>query len=97
MKKKRQRLDDQDENEKLLRENRELKKEVRSLQQQVKKLNRGGTKSRSRNVSNSDLFEEDIIPKCPECHKGSIVTSVVANRRLQRCSECDWRAKAVKL
>lgn len=95
--KKRQKRKDEDGIERLERENRELRSEIRSLQKQVKKLNRGGTKSRSRNVSNSDLFEEDVIPKCPECHKGSIITSVVANRRLQRCSECDWRAKAVKL
>lgn len=92
---------DEDEFEQIRKENRELKQTIRTLQKRIKKLDRGYNKTRNEkppsksdlNKMNTEVDDND----CPECGRGQIIATILANRVLTRCNNCDYRGKTKKI
>ena len=80
----------------LEKENRELKSLNRSLMKRLKKVDRLWKEEFEKEP---EVEEDHFLPpapkKCPECSNNIIVIEV-AGRKLEKCSWCNWRSKAVR-
>jgi formate dehydrogenase maturation protein FdhE len=86
--------------EKLEKEVRELKSINRSLLKQLKKISKGINKDKYEEaldeVENGPKKEaEDRRAECPECGRKGLTEIIIAGRRFQKCSICDYRSKRI--
>ena len=69
---------------------RELKAVIRSLQKRLKKVSRGYNKYIADEYKEE---EEEVIPTCPSCGKGTVKETIILGRSFLACSLCDYRAR----
>lgn len=91
-----------DEITRLEKEIRELKSINRSLLKQIKKLSKGIHRQEYEDavgmVENGSEKEEQKEPgkRCPECSHPGLRTVVIAGRRFENCSICEYKSKRIK-
>jgi hypothetical protein len=88
--------------ESLEREVKDLKALNRSLMRRLKKLDRNFKAIEE--LTDSERHEDDKevakeeqtkATRCPKCYQGKLVDVTFMNRTLKKCSQCDYRTKAV--
>ena len=85
-----------DELTRLERENRELKSLNRSLMKRLKKVDRLWKEELDKELEEDEIPASPPLQKgCPECSQPVAIINV-AGRRLEKCTHCNYRTKAVR-
>lgn len=91
---------EEDKLEQLEQEIRDLKSINRSLLKQLKKISRGIHKEEYEEVleeiQSGKKEELDSKRRCPECSRTGLRETIIAGRRFESCSVCDYRSKRIK-
>lgn len=86
-----------DEVTRLEKEIRELKSLNRSLMKRLKKVDKGYKEALEKEP---EFDEAPFIPAkpktCPECSQPVAIINI-AGRKIEKCTHCTWRTKAVKV